>query len=46
MAAPVAIVGGRPDGHKLVVEHELVPLHDQLMGSAYEVDLPEAHTLS
>lgn len=33
VAAAVAVVGGRPHGHQLLVKHELVALVDQLMSS-------------
>ena len=34
VAAPVAIVGGREDGDDVPVMRPVVPLHDELMGSA------------
>lgn len=36
---PVAIVGRRPDGDQLGVEHELVALHDQLVSSCDKLHL-------
>ena len=34
----VAVIGRGPDRHERIVEHLLVTLHDQLMGSANQVD--------
>ena len=36
---PVAVVGGRPHGDQLVVEHGLVALHDQLVRPGHQLDL-------
>ena len=37
VSAPIAVVGRRPDGDALVMEHRVVALHDQLMGPGYQV---------
>jgi hypothetical protein len=39
IAASVAVVGRRPDGHQSVVEHGLVALHHKLMRSADQLDV-------
>lgn len=40
VAASIAIVGSRPHGHHVLIREVIfVPLHDQLMGSTYEVQL-------
>ncbi|KAG7730348.1 hypothetical protein KL933_000143 [Ogataea haglerorum] len=38
VAAPVAVVGRRPDGHEAAVEHLLVALHDQLVGAGNQTE--------
>lgn len=40
VCAPVAVVGCRPDSHQLVLKHPLVALHDQLVGTRNELNLP------
>lgn len=39
VAAAIAVVGRRPDCHKLLIEHPLEALHDELVRAADEVDI-------
>lgn len=39
ISVPIAVVGCRPDGDNLVVEHPLVALHNKLVGTADVVDV-------
>lgn len=37
LCSPIAVVGGRPNGHQLLIEHELVPFHNKLMRSGDKI---------
>lgn len=43
--AAVAVVGGRPHGHQLLVKHELVALVDQLVSAADELQAVDVNKL-
>ena len=43
--AAVAVVGRRPHGHQLLVEHELVAFVDQLMRAADELQVVDVNKL-
>lgn len=45
VAAAVAVVGRRPDGHQLLVEHELVTFVDQLVGAADQLQVVDVNEL-
>jgi hypothetical protein len=37
--APIAVVGSRPHCHELLIEHDPVSFHHQLVSTAYEFDV-------
>lgn len=45
VSAAVAVVGGRPDGHELLVEHVLVTLLHKLVSTGDELELVLLHKL-